>query len=67
MCWVSCWLADKIINYTKKLTGIGVAAATGADNVGLCINAGHANVSRVDSASVIRQAGSKFQALHPAS
>jgi len=43
---------------------IRIADATGADNVALCLDTGHANMSGVDNASFIRQAGSKLQALH---
>lgn len=43
---------------------IRIAEATGADNVALCLDTGHANMSGIDSASFIRQAGSKLQALH---
>jgi len=43
---------------------IRLADATGADNVALCLDTGHANMSGVDSAAFIRQAGSKIKALH---
>jgi len=49
---------------TEAAELIRIADATGADNVGLCLDTGHANMSGVDSASFIRQAGSKLQALH---
>lgn len=43
---------------------IRIADATGADNVAMCLDTGHANISGVDSASFIRQAGSRLQAMH---
>lgn len=39
-------------------------AAVGADNVALCLDTGHANISGVDSAQYIREAGPMLKALH---
>lgn len=41
-----------------------IAEATGAANVALCLDTGHANISGVDCASFIHQAGSKLKAVH---
>lgn len=38
--------------------------AVGTDNMALCIDTGHANMSGVDPAAFIRQAGSRIQATH---
>lgn len=43
---------------------IRIADATGADNVALCLDTGHANISGVDNPSFIRRAGPRLQALH---
>jgi len=43
---------------------IRIADAAGADNVALCLDTGHANMSGIDNASFIRRAGPKLQALH---
>lgn len=54
-------------NYSGTVTAadlIRIADATGADNVALCIDTGHTNMSGVDSASFIRQAGSRLKATH---
>jgi len=39
-------------------------AAVGADNVAICLDTGHANISDVDNARFIREAGPRLQALH---
>jgi len=52
------------IGITEAAGLIRMADATGTGNVAICLDTGHANMSGVDSASFIRQAGSKLQALH---
>jgi len=67
------WGGPTMICLENLCTGSGIAEATeliriaeaaGAGNVALCLDTGHANMSGVDAASFIRQAGSKLQALH---
>jgi len=41
-----------------------IAYATGMDNVAICLDTGHANISKVDPALFIRKAGPRLKALH---
>ncbi|MCM8770156.1 MAG: sugar phosphate isomerase/epimerase [Candidatus Omnitrophica bacterium] len=43
---------------------LAIKQATGMDNIGLCLDTGHAIISRVNPAVFVKEAGTTLQALH---
>ena len=52
-----------VANYDEIAT---VIEAVGADNVAICLDTGHANISGVDNPDFVRRAGDRLKALHVA-
>lgn len=55
-------LPDAGIERAEEL--LKIAAAAGMDNVAICLDTGHANISKVDPAPFILKAGPRLKALH---